>query len=30
VRSGRCTANGDTPLKHWDSKVVDGRLLARW
>ena len=30
VRSGQCTAKGDTPLKRWDSKVVDGRLLARW
>ena len=30
VRSGKCTAKGDTPLKRWDSKVVDGRLLARW
>jgi nitrite reductase/ring-hydroxylating ferredoxin subunit len=30
VRSGECTAEGDTPLKRWDSKVVDGRLLARW
>jgi nitrite reductase/ring-hydroxylating ferredoxin subunit/alkylhydroperoxidase/carboxymuconolactone decarboxylase family protein YurZ len=30
IRSGQCTAKGDTPLKRWDSKVVDGRLLARW
>lgn len=30
LRSGQCTAIGDTPLKRWDSKVVDGRLLARW
>ena len=30
IRSGQCTAKGDTPLKQWDSKVVDGRLLARW
>ena len=30
VRSGQCTAKGDAPLKRWDSKVVDGRLLARW
>ena len=29
-RSGACTAQGDAPLKRWDSKVVDGRLLARW
>jgi nitrite reductase/ring-hydroxylating ferredoxin subunit/alkylhydroperoxidase/carboxymuconolactone decarboxylase family protein YurZ len=30
VRSGACTAKGDTPLKRWDSKVEGGRLLARW
>lgn len=30
VRSGRCTAKGDRPLRQWDSKVVDGRLLALW
>lgn len=30
VRTGACTAKGDTPLKRWDCKVVDGRLLARW
>jgi nitrite reductase/ring-hydroxylating ferredoxin subunit/alkylhydroperoxidase/carboxymuconolactone decarboxylase family protein YurZ len=30
VRTGQCTAKGDTPLKRWDSKVSDGRLWARW
>ena len=30
VCSGRCIAKGDRPLKQWDSKVVDGRVLARW
>jgi nitrite reductase/ring-hydroxylating ferredoxin subunit/alkylhydroperoxidase/carboxymuconolactone decarboxylase family protein YurZ len=30
VRSGQCTAKGDRPLTHWETKVVDGRLLARW
>ena len=30
VRSGQCTAKGDTPLKRWECKVVDGRLHARW
>jgi nitrite reductase/ring-hydroxylating ferredoxin subunit/alkylhydroperoxidase/carboxymuconolactone decarboxylase family protein YurZ len=30
VRSGQCTEKGNSPLKHWESKVVDGRLLARW
>jgi hypothetical protein len=23
-------AKGDSPLQRWPSKVVDGRLLARW
>jgi nitrite reductase/ring-hydroxylating ferredoxin subunit/alkylhydroperoxidase/carboxymuconolactone decarboxylase family protein YurZ len=30
VRSGRCTAKGDTPLKQWESRLIDGRLQARW
>ena len=30
VRSGQCTAKGDRPLARWETKVVDGRLLARW
>ena len=30
VRSGQCTAKGDTPLKRWESQVIDGRLQARW
>jgi nitrite reductase/ring-hydroxylating ferredoxin subunit len=30
VQTGRCIGKGDSPLKQWDSKVVDGRLLARW
>lgn len=30
VRSGECTAKGDSPLKLWPSKVVDGRLMAYW
>jgi nitrite reductase/ring-hydroxylating ferredoxin subunit/alkylhydroperoxidase/carboxymuconolactone decarboxylase family protein YurZ len=30
VRSGQCTEKGNSPLKRWESKVVDGRLLARW
>jgi nitrite reductase/ring-hydroxylating ferredoxin subunit/alkylhydroperoxidase/carboxymuconolactone decarboxylase family protein YurZ len=30
IRTGQCTAKGDTPLKHWDCKVSDGRLWARW
>ena len=30
IRSGQCTAKGDTPLKQWHSQVIDGRLQARW
>lgn len=30
IRSGHCTAQGDRPLRQWESKVVRGRLLARW
>ena len=30
ARSGQCTAKGDTPLKLWSSRVIDGRLQARW
>jgi nitrite reductase/ring-hydroxylating ferredoxin subunit/alkylhydroperoxidase/carboxymuconolactone decarboxylase family protein YurZ len=30
VRSGQCIAEGDRPLTAWETKVVDGRLLARW
>jgi nitrite reductase/ring-hydroxylating ferredoxin subunit/alkylhydroperoxidase/carboxymuconolactone decarboxylase family protein YurZ len=30
VRSGQCTEKGNSPLKRWESKIVDGRLLARW
>jgi nitrite reductase/ring-hydroxylating ferredoxin subunit/alkylhydroperoxidase/carboxymuconolactone decarboxylase family protein YurZ len=30
IRSGQCTAKGDTPLKQWDSKVDGGRLWAHW
>lgn len=30
VRTGQCTAKGDRGLRQWDSKIVDGRLLARW
>ncbi len=30
IRTGQCTARGDAPLKQWDSKVENGRLLARW
>jgi len=30
IRSGECIAKGDSPLRRWESKVEDGRLLARW
>jgi nitrite reductase/ring-hydroxylating ferredoxin subunit len=30
VRSGQCIAKGDSPLKRWESKVENARLLARW
>ena len=30
IRSGDCIKNGNSPLRHWESKVVKGRLLARW
>lgn len=30
VRSGACIKKGNSPLRKWESKVVKGRLLARW
>jgi nitrite reductase/ring-hydroxylating ferredoxin subunit/alkylhydroperoxidase/carboxymuconolactone decarboxylase family protein YurZ len=30
IRSGACIGKGSSPLKRWDCKAVDGRLLARW
>jgi nitrite reductase/ring-hydroxylating ferredoxin subunit/alkylhydroperoxidase/carboxymuconolactone decarboxylase family protein YurZ len=30
IRSGDCTAKGDSPLRQWPSKVAEGRLLAQW
>ena len=30
IRSGACTAKGDSPLRRWPSKVSKGRLLAHW
>ncbi len=30
VRDGRCIAKGDSPLKRWEAKVDNGRVLARW
>jgi nitrite reductase/ring-hydroxylating ferredoxin subunit/alkylhydroperoxidase/carboxymuconolactone decarboxylase family protein YurZ len=30
IRSGACTAVGDSPLTRWPCKVADGRLFAYW
>lgn len=30
VRSGDCIKKGNSPLRQWPSKVVKGRLMARW
>ena len=30
VRSGECIDKGDSPLIRWESKVLKGRLMARW
>ena len=30
VRSGDCIKKGSSPLRQWESKVVKGRLMARW
>ncbi len=30
IRSGDCTAKGTRGLRRWDSRVDNGRLLARW
>jgi nitrite reductase/ring-hydroxylating ferredoxin subunit len=30
IRSGACIKNGTSPLKQWETKVVKGRLMARW
>jgi nitrite reductase/ring-hydroxylating ferredoxin subunit/alkylhydroperoxidase/carboxymuconolactone decarboxylase family protein YurZ len=30
VRDGRCIAIGNSPLRQWESRVDNGRLLARW
>ncbi|MFC5496091.1 Rieske 2Fe-2S domain-containing protein [Caenimonas terrae] len=30
LAGGRCTAEGDRPLRQWDSRVVEGRLQAHW
>lgn len=30
IRSGECIGVGDKPLKQWDCKILNGRLMARW
>lgn len=30
IRSGDCIRTGNTPLRRWESRVVDGRLQAFW
>jgi nitrite reductase/ring-hydroxylating ferredoxin subunit/alkylhydroperoxidase/carboxymuconolactone decarboxylase family protein YurZ len=30
IRSGACIAKGTSPLRRWDSRVENGRVLARW
>ena len=30
IRSGACIRTGNTPLRRWESRVVDGRLQAFW
>jgi nitrite reductase/ring-hydroxylating ferredoxin subunit/alkylhydroperoxidase/carboxymuconolactone decarboxylase family protein YurZ len=30
IRSGACIAKGTSPLRRWEAKVENGRLLARW
>lgn len=30
VRTGDCVDNGSSPLRRWESRVVDGRLQAYW
>ncbi len=30
IRTGACIRNGDRPLKLWESKVVNGKLMAHW
>ena len=30
ITTGECIAKGDRPLRHWKSKLENGRLLAYW
>lgn len=30
IRNGHCTGKGNAPLRQWETRIADGRLLARW
>jgi nitrite reductase/ring-hydroxylating ferredoxin subunit/alkylhydroperoxidase/carboxymuconolactone decarboxylase family protein YurZ len=30
IRSGQCIAKGDSPLRRWETQVVNARVQARW
>jgi len=30
IRSGACTAKGNSPLRRWPSRLEQGRVMARW
>jgi len=30
IRSGACIKKGTSPLRQWETKLVKGRLMARW
>jgi nitrite reductase/ring-hydroxylating ferredoxin subunit/alkylhydroperoxidase/carboxymuconolactone decarboxylase family protein YurZ len=30
IKNGNCIKKGNSPLRQWDSKVVEGRLMAFW
>jgi len=30
IRSGQCIAKGNSPLRRWETQVVNARVLARW
>jgi nitrite reductase/ring-hydroxylating ferredoxin subunit len=30
VQTGQCIAKGNSPLRRWETRIVEGRLMARW
>jgi nitrite reductase/ring-hydroxylating ferredoxin subunit len=30
VETGECIDKGNSPLRRWESKLVEGRLMAFW